>query len=190
MTYARRVPLHLLRRYRWYNPRLKSDAASDRGDGGGEAAANYIEMGEIAVHAANEGDGGDVLDDDGSAPSFASFNRAMLRRPSRRVERPSLEKAWAFFEHVTLPRYLDHSPSTLARANAAGTRTTTTTTTTAALDESVPAAKYEDGLEGRNVLSTTVFVGSMPPPLAKKKTNVAPAAPFGEWVLCHIRGSD
>jgi len=60
----------------------------------------------------------------------------------------------------------------------------------AALDELVPAAKYEDGFKGRNVLLTTAFVGLMPLPLVKKKTNVAPVALFGEWALCHIRGSD
>ncbi len=51
---------------------------------------------------------------------------------------------------------------------------------------------YKDEFKGRNAAPppTTAFVELMPPPLAKKKTNVAPVAPFGECVMCHIKGSN
>ncbi|KAL3776039.1 hypothetical protein HJC23_009665 [Cyclotella cryptica] len=91
MTLSRRVALYLMKRYKWYNPQLREqqrcDPCQDEGDESGVSSYNYVEMDEIS----NDG----------------SFNKSMLRSPLQ-PERPSLEKAWAYFEHVTLPRYLDH----------------------------------------------------------------------------------
>lgn len=91
MTFARRAALYLMKRYRWYNPWLaeQQDCVTKQGEGNDAETSshNYIEIDEIS----NDG----------------SFNKAMLRSPLC-PERPSLEKAWAYFEHVTLPRYLDH----------------------------------------------------------------------------------
>jgi hypothetical protein len=93
MTFARRAALHLMRRS-WYNPQLLD--GQHKHD---TPSLDYIEMDEIS--------------------SDGSFNKSMLQSPVHR-ERPSLEKAWAYFEHVTLPRYLDHKSATLnsvSRAN-------------------------------------------------------------------------
>ena len=109
MTFSRRAALYLMKRYSWYNPQLRDEQqdAQDgievisgcytNGDVGGEgtASSHYIELDEIS--------------EDGS------FNRSM-RSPVKR-ERPSLEKAWAYFEHVTLHRYLDHSSATHTTKN-------------------------------------------------------------------------
>lgn len=88
MTFARRAALYLMRRYAWYNPQLSKQehCFSHQGD---ETATSseYIEIDEMS--------------------SDGSFNRSMLQSPVQK-ETPSLEKAWAYFEHVTLPRYLDH----------------------------------------------------------------------------------
>lgn len=77
MTFSRRIAMHLMEQYTWYNPQLNKDSDSQ-----------YVEMDDIS--------------------SVGSFNRSMLRSPTQK-ERPSLARAWAYFEHVTLPRYLDHN---------------------------------------------------------------------------------
>lgn len=91
MTFARRAALYLMKRYSWYNPQLVETQEQQRyfSERGDETAnsSEYIEMDEMSA--------------DGS------FNKSMLQSPVNR-EQPSLEKAWAYFEHVTLPRYLDH----------------------------------------------------------------------------------
>jgi len=79
MTFSRRVAVYLMKKYAWYNPQL------DEESGG---ASEYAEIDDIS--------------------SVGSFNRSMHRSPLQK-ERPSLDKAWAYFEHVTLPRYLDHN---------------------------------------------------------------------------------
>lgn len=81
MTFSRRIALHLMKQYAWYNPRLNEKEERDE-------SSQYIEMDDIS--------------------SVGSFNRSMLRSPIQK-ERPSLDRAWAYFEHVTLPRYLDHN---------------------------------------------------------------------------------
>ncbi|KAL7538232.1 hypothetical protein ACHAXR_008380 [Thalassiosira sp. AJA248-18] len=106
MTYARRAALHLMKRYRWYNPQLSSLEQEQHQEVEGHitttttatTTANYIEMDDEMSTNSNDD---------------MSFNRSM-RRLSVAEERPSLEKAWAYFEHVTLPRYLDHSSASAA----------------------------------------------------------------------------
>ena len=111
MTYARRAALHLMSRYSWYNPQLReqqyhldnsgievlSDFCTDDDDDRASSSSHYIEMDEIR--------------------NCSSFNKSMRRSPVK-PEHPSLEKAWAYFEHVTLPRYLDHSSSILSQNSA------------------------------------------------------------------------
>ena len=87
MTFSRRAALYMMRRYSWYNPQITEQRPHS-----GEREDAYIEMDEMS--------------------SDGSFNRTMLQSPVHR-ERPSLEKAWAYFEHVTLPRYLDHKSAAL-----------------------------------------------------------------------------
>mmetsp|Transcript_27370 Transcript_27370/g.65782 ORF Transcript_27370/g.65782 Transcript_27370/m.65782 type:complete len:1071 (-) Transcript_27370:1369-4581(-) len=118
MTFSRRAALHLMSRYSWYNPRLPeqqrehaeeldgmelpswhSCTDQDEDDHDRAPSSNYIEMDETSTEG--------------------SFNQSMLRSPVRR-ERPSLEKAWAYYEHVTLPRYLDHSSTIVAMARDSG----------------------------------------------------------------------
>lgn len=87
MTYARRAALYLMRRYSWYNPQLVEQQQLFAENETIATSPHYIEMDEMS--------------------SDGSFNKSMLQSPIRQ-ERPSLEKAWAYFERVTLPRYLDH----------------------------------------------------------------------------------
>jgi len=152
MTYARRAALHLMTRHRWYNPQLlggqddddDNDNDDDNDDDASIIGTNYIEMDDIirdtsnntsktktngntySAYNNNNNKDDDVNDDD---ISCESFNRSMLQLPTK-PKRPSLAKAWAYFEHVTLPRYLDHSASSASRTNTTNTTTTTSTTTT------------------------------------------------------------
>ena len=96
MTFARRIALHLTR-YSWYNPHLKGNENADR-------AGNYIEMNQI-------GSVGNMSKDE--IGTVASFNKSMTRTPIQE-EQPSLEKAWAYFDHTTLPRYLDHGAAAVS----------------------------------------------------------------------------
>ena len=93
MTYARRIALYLTR-YSWYNPQLKNNDS---------AADNYIEMNQIGPLKKN------ISKDE--IGTVASFNKSMTRTPMQE-ERASLDKAWAYFDHTTLPRYLHHSAAT------------------------------------------------------------------------------
>lgn len=76
MTYTRRIALHLMNKYNWYNPRLGKKPE----DLSSEESSLYF--------------GGAYRSPDGYP---------MLRT---RPENPSLENAWAYFEHFTLQRYV------------------------------------------------------------------------------------
>lgn len=86
MTISRRIAIHLARNYKWYNPRL------------------------------GEQDG-DTTDDDAPAPAPTDND---LREPllltnesessgEREDVKGDIEKAWWYYEHITLPRYLTNS---------------------------------------------------------------------------------
>ena len=77
MTYGRRIALCLSRKYAWYNPQLKPKE-------------------EEAMHK-TEGN-----QDDG-----AGANRPEVEENGLKTMAPmaSIEKAWAYFEHITLPRH-------------------------------------------------------------------------------------
>jgi len=75
MTYTRQIALHMMKKYKWYNPRL------------GEPLEDTEECESTQM-------GGAYRTPDGY--------------PMRKVkpENPSLEAAWAYFEHFTLSRYV------------------------------------------------------------------------------------
>lgn len=102
MTFARRIALYLMR-YSWYNPQLYDNENND-----GEN--DYIEMNQIRTvrNTISKDEIGNV----------ASFNKSMTRTPMQE-ERASLDKAWAYFDHTTLPRYLDHCAATASGPNSA-----------------------------------------------------------------------
>lgn len=76
MTWGRRIALFCMKRYAWYNPRLNPQHE--------EQAAELP-----------------VSDNHHPRETFHSYPFDISRR-----ENPSLEKAWAYFEHVALSRYV------------------------------------------------------------------------------------
>jgi len=80
MTYGRRIALWLMNKYGWYNPQIQ-----------------FLEDGTVrplddsAVHVV---DGGNFRSEDGYPVDIS------------KEETPSLAKAWAYFDHVALPRYV------------------------------------------------------------------------------------
>jgi hypothetical protein len=152
MTYGRRIALFLMKKYAWYNPRLKSKKVvgdNDTTQEGGEeeeliepmhpllAASiehdmkrskkasmkrinNCVSYRDLIIAASasksNDEDEQDMLLGNYSrlnienTPSNMSTERLLLdgQYPfthSRR-ENPTLEKAWAYFDHVALSRYV------------------------------------------------------------------------------------
>jgi hypothetical protein len=77
MTFGRRMALWLSSNYAWYNPQL-----------------NVVTTQDDNVDDDNDDDDNDDNDD----------NEA--HQPTIPMKTPSLAKAWTFFEHVTLPRYI------------------------------------------------------------------------------------
>ena len=75
MTYTRQIALYLMKRYKWYNPRL------------GEPPE-------------------DIHDDESTQMGGAFRSKDGYPMLKVRPENPSLEAAWAYFEHFTLTRYV------------------------------------------------------------------------------------
>ena len=75
MTYTRQIALYLMKRYKWYNPRL------------GEATD-------------------DIYADESSHMGGAFRTQDGYPMLKVKPENPSLEAAWAYFEHFTLTRYV------------------------------------------------------------------------------------
>ena len=75
MTYTRQIALYLMKRYKWYNPRI------------GEATDD--------MHA-----------DESSHMGGAYRTQDGYPMLKVKTENPSLEAAWAYFEHFTLTRYV------------------------------------------------------------------------------------
>lgn len=95
MTWSRRIAIYLMHRYAWYNPRLGKIE---------EVSEVPYEEDEIVV----EGEKTDAKDGITRVPtaeekSQASDQAYPFTHSCR--ENPSLEKAWAYFEHVSLARY-------------------------------------------------------------------------------------
>ena len=80
MTYGRRIALWLMQ-YKWYNPQPKRQEVQESKDG---TEDNLVE------------------------PLLENQSKDEDEEIAESRELPSLEKAWAFFEHVTLPRYVSH----------------------------------------------------------------------------------
>ncbi|CAB9522978.1 protease [Seminavis robusta] len=84
MTWGRRIALSMMHKYSWYNPYLGKEMDFQK----------------------------DSQDDFSYASSDRGLKKSSLKRSKRHLvettekEIPSLEKAWTFFEHITLPRYL------------------------------------------------------------------------------------
>ena len=94
MTYSRRIALHLMKSHRWYNPYLKLDDNIDD--------TKSME---------------NSLDDKSDYQPLESNSNCKSEKNEDRHENPSLEKAWAFFDHVTLPRYLYKPQKEKSRKN-------------------------------------------------------------------------
>lgn len=93
MTWSRRIAVFLMKRYSWYNPRLNHPPTK---------------MEESAVeNDDNHSEENYKLQQNGSATSQVELllNDAYPFTESTR-ENPRLESAWAYFEHVALPRYI------------------------------------------------------------------------------------
>jgi hypothetical protein len=94
MTYARRIALFLMKRYGWYNPRLK---ATDIPEDETESAEDVLHPLLLAnMHGEQTSSRNLAAEDINKAYPFTHCRR----------ENPSLEKAWAYFEHVALSRYV------------------------------------------------------------------------------------
>lgn len=78
MTYGRRIALYLSKRYAWYNPQLKKTKKTT------ETRTN--------------------LDGQGNEETREEFNGDLDVTSSSGPSPPSIAKAWAYFEHITLPR--------------------------------------------------------------------------------------
>lgn len=97
MTYGRRMALWLMK-YKWYNPQqlpreqelVQKDEKEGEKDGEIAMKDESDELVEPLLERQNKTKEG--KDDD--------------EEKAERREIPSLEKAWAFFEHVTMPRYI------------------------------------------------------------------------------------
>ena len=126
MTWGRRIALALGKRYAWYNPRLKdtemtaneespTDAMhpllvaamqkkktrSPRPGLPEEDSVRFHDL-ALAISKSEEQGGGN---DDNKEAQMKKLEGAYPFTHSRR-EQPSLEKAWAYFEHVALSRYI------------------------------------------------------------------------------------
>jgi len=78
MTYGRRIALKLSK-YSWYNPQLKTEQQQ-------------------------QGSYSKVVEEEDTAEKAQTRTRARARAQ----EKPSIAKAWAYFEHMTLPRHKYH----------------------------------------------------------------------------------
>eukprot|EP00557_Chaetoceros_sp_GSL56_P013206 CAMPEP_0176482786 /NCGR_PEP_ID=MMETSP0200_2-20121128/3563_1 /TAXON_ID=947934 /ORGANISM="Chaetoceros sp., Strain GSL56" /LENGTH=1152 /DNA_ID=CAMNT_0017879129 /DNA_START=57 /DNA_END=3516 /DNA_ORIENTATION=+ len=82
MTYGRRIALYLSKRYAWYNPQLKEkNKKNDKQE--------------------QEREQEQTLDAMESNDNLGNGDQGQSRRPP---PPPSIAKAWAYFEHITLPR--------------------------------------------------------------------------------------
>ena len=97
MTISRRIAVYLMKRYRWYNPRLVLEEEEDDDNNN-----NKKEEAMIATVAASTED---VNNNETISTTSASIMENYPYSRSAR-ENPSIAKAWAFFEHVTLPRFV------------------------------------------------------------------------------------
>ena len=90
MTYGRRIALKLVDK-KWYNPRAGEDK-------------DVVVEGETQE---NDGAHHEASNNGSNAPSSPQ-SAGTAGYPARVTERqfPSLERAWAYFEHVALPRYV------------------------------------------------------------------------------------
>jgi hypothetical protein len=95
MTWGRRIALSLMDK-KWYNPRAGETAEEADKEGGEGAAPSDVEH-PLKDHEGMEGS--DVQSTSATEPDD-DFDEKMSDR------KPSLEKAWAYFEHVALYRYL------------------------------------------------------------------------------------
>jgi hypothetical protein len=122
MTYGRRIALALMKRYAWYNPRLKKKDDVEAEELPTDAMHpllvaslqrkqkllspkqdDAVSFNNLALAISKSEDG----------PSDLLIKETQMKRlegaypfTHSRRERPSLEKAWAYFEHVALSRYV------------------------------------------------------------------------------------
>ena len=89
MTFSRRIALYLMNRFKWYNPRLGSTAASNK-----DLTSTSMGVMDTSMNAPNV-----TTMEEGNMLSFRTFGRP--------TDDPSLQEAWEYFEHYTLPRHRD-----------------------------------------------------------------------------------
>jgi len=89
MTNGRKIALALMK-YKWYNPKDVSGTVSSNVDST-RAITRLASARAVS---------------DGESPDEREENIVETTEESDEIEEDSLEKAWAYFEHVTLPRYV------------------------------------------------------------------------------------
>ena len=117
MTYSRRIALFLSRRYKWYNPRLNNvyTKSSDKDD--------------------YDADGGDREEPTVEDRSFEQQQQQQKHDNSE----PSIEVAWAYYEHMTLPRRLVAEDPIQLLSNNQHTQKNQSTTSPPAIPTEMPS---------------------------------------------------
>ena len=107
MTWSRRIALFCMKRYAWYNPRLHNNTKLENNDAAAvsEDDEQQQELSTSIDNNINNNNDDDDDDDDDHHSTITTTNQAYPFTHSRR-ENPSLERAWAYFEHVALSRYI------------------------------------------------------------------------------------
>lgn len=115
MTYGRRIALQLMK-YKWYNPKA--------------VAVPKVEERSEEKNDSNSDEVSEMSRDDNEKTSTPTPDRVAVEvmeaaspireeRPSlvTKLQFPSLARAWAYFEHVTLPRYVVEVKPTAPKKN-------------------------------------------------------------------------
>ena len=91
MTYGRLLAIRLMK-YKWYNPKAGVEAPTDPYE-------------DLSINSDDNDEKETKRPEKAKAPEEGQYHE---ERPSlvTRLQYPSLERAWAYFEHVTLPRYV------------------------------------------------------------------------------------
>lgn len=107
MTFGRRIALALINK-KWYNPRAGESQADyeddyDETTGQGRQQQSSLMVDTTNSQVATNGNNGQH-----APPPLSPQSEGTAGYPARVTVKqfPSLERAWAYFEHVTLPRYL------------------------------------------------------------------------------------
>ncbi len=103
MTNGRRLALYLMK-YKWYNPHAGAKDENSNSNNNNNSN-NDLDATNVNVSAMFESNQAVASTKDGKKIS-GGLPTTPLGSVTIREEHPSLEQAWAYFEHVTLPRYV------------------------------------------------------------------------------------